>query len=65
MTKHIAPPATFEQISQSLGLAPEEMEFLDGVIEKVLKEEEEEEEALKPGKGREGATFEAKKESKS
>jgi hypothetical protein len=61
MAKHIAPPATYEQLTQSLALTPEEIELVDRVIEKVLKEEEE---ASRPGHGREGASFEAKRETK-
>jgi NACalpha-BTF3-like transcription factor len=41
MAKHIAPPATYEQLTESLNLTPEEIELVDRVIERVLKEEEE------------------------
>lgn len=56
MKKHIAPPATYEQLTESLNLSPEEIALVDRVIEKVLKEE-----ALRTGNGRDGASFEAKK----
>jgi hypothetical protein len=43
MAKHIAPPATYEQLTPALDLTPEEIELVERVIEKVLKDEEEEE----------------------
>jgi hypothetical protein len=44
MAKHIAPPATSEQIMRALGVTREDREIID----RVLKEVDEEEEAMSP-----------------
>ncbi|MFY9820081.1 MAG: hypothetical protein WAM82_01785 [Thermoanaerobaculia bacterium] len=40
MTKHIAPPATAEQIMQALGVTQEDREIIDRVLKEVDEEEE-------------------------
>jgi hypothetical protein len=63
MAKHIAPPATYEQLVQSLGMTPEEIEFVKRIVDEVL--EEEEEEASRPSNDRgEDDFLQAKKETK-
>lgn len=42
MAKHIAPPATAEQIMQALGVTQEDREIIDRVLKEVEVEEEEE-----------------------
>jgi hypothetical protein len=45
MAKHIAPPATAEQIMQALGVTQEDREIIDRVLKEV---DEEEAEATRP-----------------
>jgi hypothetical protein len=40
MAKHIAPPATAEQIMQALGVTQEDREIIDRVLKEVDEEEE-------------------------
>jgi hypothetical protein len=40
MAKHIAPPATAEQIMQALGVTQEDREIIDRVLREVDEEEE-------------------------